>query len=198
MACEGLFPETIFAHEIKSRKSSCHKFISIFAIQIFWSYWLVGHQNPTMKTTTASQFCKDLGSRKIVKRHDSWIMVSGMIASPLLFTLSWHILLFSSSKAYCPPSIHLSFDKYTQSTLQDDSGSENNGLLANGAQIVPHGGKCGNAASLLGKFKESSALIFSFFFHFTFTFRIRLYRRLPLNWLEAHMKQISLLRNYKI
>lgn len=56
-----------------------------------------------------------------------------------------------SLTAYCPPSIHLSFDKYTQSGLQDDSGSGNDGLLANGAQIVPHGGKCGNAANLLGK-----------------------------------------------
>jgi len=58
-------------------------------------------------------------------------------------------------KAYCPPSIHLSFDQYAQSTLQDDSGNENNGLLANGAQIVPHGGKCGNAANLLGTLKRS-------------------------------------------
>lgn len=61
-------------------------------------------------------------------------------------------LCFSPFKAFCPPSIHLSFDKYTQTTLQDDSGSDNNGLLANGAQIVPHGGKCGNAANLLGTF----------------------------------------------
>lgn len=35
--------------------------------------------------------------------------------------------------------------------MLDDSGSENSGVLANGAQIVPHGGKCGNAANLLGK-----------------------------------------------
>ncbi|PFX19688.1 Fibropellin-1 [Stylophora pistillata] len=53
-------------------------------------------------------------------------------------------------ESHCPPSVHLSFDKYTQSALLDDSGSENRGFLANGAQIVPHGGKCGNAANLLG------------------------------------------------
>ncbi|XP_067047616.1 uncharacterized protein [Acropora muricata] len=53
-------------------------------------------------------------------------------------------------ESFCPPSIHLSFDKYTQNTLQDDSGNVNNALLANGAQIVPHGGKCGNSANLLG------------------------------------------------
>nr|XP_058949529.1 uncharacterized protein LOC131777281 isoform X1 [Pocillopora verrucosa] len=53
-------------------------------------------------------------------------------------------------ESHCPPSVHLSFDKYSQSALLDDSGSENRGFLANGAQIVPHGGKCGNAANLLG------------------------------------------------
>ncbi|XP_078383686.1 uncharacterized protein LOC144666194 isoform X4 [Oculina patagonica] len=53
-------------------------------------------------------------------------------------------------ESHCPPSVHLSFDKFTQGALLDDSGSENSGVLANGAQIVPHGGKCGNAANLLG------------------------------------------------
>ena len=33
----------------------------------------------------------------------------------------------------------------------DDSGSVNNAFIANGAQIAPHAGKCGNAANLLGK-----------------------------------------------
>ena len=53
--------------------------------------------------------------------------------------------------AYCPPSIHISFDRFSKDTLADDSGSANNAFLANGAQIEPHAGHCGNAANLLGK-----------------------------------------------
>ncbi|XP_068705792.1 uncharacterized protein [Montipora foliosa] len=53
-------------------------------------------------------------------------------------------------ESLCPPSVHLSFDKFTQGTLQDDSGSENNAIIVNGAQIAPHAGKCGNAVNLLG------------------------------------------------
>lgn len=52
--------------------------------------------------------------------------------------------------AHCPPSVHISFDKFSQGTLLDDSGSINNAFIANGAQIEPHAGKCGNAVNLLG------------------------------------------------
>ena len=52
--------------------------------------------------------------------------------------------------AYCPPVVHLSFERLSQSTVLDESDSKNNGLLANGAQIVPHGGKCDNAVNLQG------------------------------------------------
>lgn len=77
--------------------------------------------------------------------------------------------------AHCPPSVHLSFDKYSQSALLDDSGSENRGFLANGAQIVPHGGKCGNAANLLGKLRRLEEFLNSFnlvFYHRCYRFHV--------------------------
>ena len=80
--------------------------------------------------------------------------------------------------AHCPPSVHLSFDKYSQSALLDDSGSENRGFLANGAQIVPHGGKCGNAANLLGKLRRRKEFLNSFnliFYHRCYRFHVTLW-----------------------
>jgi hypothetical protein len=65
-----------------------------------------------------------------------------------------HFHLFAE---HCSPSIHLSFDKVSASTLLDDSGSGNNAIIANGAQIAPHSGKCGNAANLLGKIYNNLA-----------------------------------------
>ncbi|XP_048589917.1 neurogenic locus notch homolog protein 2 isoform X2 [Nematostella vectensis] len=51
---------------------------------------------------------------------------------------------------FIPPSIHLSFDKMKMGTVLDESGDDNNAVIANGAEIASHSGHCGNAANLQG------------------------------------------------
>eukprot|EP00794_Sanderia_malayensis_P012220 gene12220-13478_t len=51
---------------------------------------------------------------------------------------------------YCPPVVHLSFDKMQGSLAKDESGNGNDAMLINGAEIVYEGGKCDSAVSLLG------------------------------------------------
>ena len=52
---------------------------------------------------------------------------------------------------YCPPVAHLTFDGVQGEMLRDDSGSNNNAVLTNGALIMKGAGKCKNAALLNSK-----------------------------------------------
>eukprot|EP00795_Rhopilema_esculentum_P008194 gene8194-14126_t len=51
---------------------------------------------------------------------------------------------------YCPPLVHLSFDKMRGALAVDESGNNNDAMLINGAEIVYEGGKCDSGVSLLG------------------------------------------------
>ena len=68
--------------------------------------------------------------------------------------ISYNYYFCFSYSELCFPSIHLSFDPNQVSgrMLLDDSGNNNNAIMTNGAQIVPHSGKCYNAVDLLGKY----------------------------------------------
>ena len=62
------------------------------------------------------------------------------------------MMFFSFIIDYCPPVVHLSFDKVKESMVIDESGNGNTASLANGAEIVYEGGKCDSGASILGMF----------------------------------------------
>jgi len=51
---------------------------------------------------------------------------------------------------YCPPLVHLSFDKMRGSLAFDESGNNNDAMLINGAELAYEGGKCDSGVSLSG------------------------------------------------
>ena len=60
--------------------------------------------------------------------------------------------LFNFFLAYCPPSVHLSFDTTRPGDIiPDESGNHNNAKLANGAMVVNEQGRCDSAVSPMGK-----------------------------------------------
>jgi len=63
--------------------------------------------------------------------------------------IKYNLFFFS---AYCPPSIHLSFDVLKPGNLlADESGNHNNAELANGAVLVNQEGKCDSGVAMMGE-----------------------------------------------